>query len=301
MTIAEMCQDIFMVAFLSVWFTGWTLGGTLAVHAFLGHTRQTAVPVVWFLITVAFAYNIFNFGSNHVTVIVWFFAWLFVSGFVTIMKFHFKSVKCAHDAIIEFLTHWSHRVDACVLRMRYAISIWKQPQIETDTVPLTMIAVSVHLLSGEQVLSDANVLSHDHVLTLRNLVERQLGLQDCAASSRLIFMDAQLNDFDRLCSAGVEDGSELTALIIEEHLEKEPEPQDVLPKQRPTKAAQCFLSVWLCGWAFGEVSVACLIQRTLLGLPLPWASCDQVIFTLGVQLIWTIAMPSCDRAIISII
>lgn len=267
MTIAEIGQDIFKLAFMSVWFTGWTIGGTFAVHAFLGHNLQTAVAVVWLVITVAFGYNMFNFGSNYVSVIVWLFAWLFVGCFATSIKLHFKSVKGAHDAIIALLTHWSHRVDAYVLMVKYALSDWTQPtETETAAVPLTMIAVSVHLPSGEQVLSDANVFSHDHVLTLRNLVERQLGLQESGASSRLIFMDEALNDFDRLCSAGVEDGSELTAVIVEEDLEKEPEPQEVLPKQRPPKAVLCFLSVWLCGWAFGEVSVACVIQRTLLGL-----------------------------------
>jgi len=267
MTFAEIGGDIFKLAFFSVWFTLWTIGGTHAVHAFLGHNLQTAIAVVWSVITVAFGYNMFNFGSQYVRVVVWLFAWLFVSGFVALMKWYFKSVKGAHDAIIALLTHWSHRVDAYVLRVRYALSDWTQPtETETAAVPLTMIAVSVRLPSGEQVLSDASMFSHDHVLTLRNLVERQLGLQESGASCRLIFIDEPLNDFDRLCSAGVEDGSELTAVIIEEDLEKAPEPQDVLPKQRPPPAALCFLSVWLCGWAFGEASVACVIQRTLLGL-----------------------------------
>lgn len=269
MASAEIGANIFIVAFMSVWFSGWTVGGTFAVHAFSGCGIQKAAVAVWFVITCTFVYNCIEYGSQHLNVFVWLIAWLLVSFLLTYMKIRFKTVKSAHDAMETLLMRWSQRIDEYVMRIRYALSVWtlkQSTQTDAEAIPLTMITVSAHLASGEPLLSDVKVLSHDHVLALRERVERKLPDKAPGVSCRLVLTDEPLKDSDRLCHAGVEDGSDLTVVIIREEVEKEEEPIPDLPGVATPLPARCFLLFWLCGWCMGEVSVVCAIQRTLLGL-----------------------------------
>lgn len=263
--VAEAGGEIFVLAFLSVWFTGWTVGGVFAVCAYSGRGLKTSAAVVWFVMTCAFGFNYIESGSSHVSVQVWLMTWLLVSCFAAYVLTRFKSVSAAHAAFQASLMHWRHRIDAYALRIKYAFSSYTRSPLAEKEVPLTMITVSIHLASGELVLSAAKLLSHDHVLALRELVERELGIRGSGTSSRLVLADAPLKDTDRLYNAGVEDGSDIIAVIVEEEPQKEaevPEPT----RQRPPDAVRYFLTVWLCGWVIGEAFVACMIQRILLGL-----------------------------------
>jgi hypothetical protein len=266
MNVAEAGGKIFMLAFLSVWFTGWTIGGVFAVVAYSGRGLKTSAAAVWFVITCVFSFNCIESGSSHVSVQVWLISWLLVSCFTAYVLIRFKSVRAAHEAFQASLMYWSHRLDAYALRIKYTFSFCtRSPPAEMETVPLTMITVTIYLASGELVLSAAKMLSHDHVLALRELVERELSIRGSGTRSRLVLADAPLKDTDRLYNAGVEDGSNITAVIVEEEPEEEAEVPEPMG-QRPTNAARCFLTVWLCGWVMGEALVANIIQRSLLGL-----------------------------------
>lgn len=257
------------MAFLSVWCTGWTFGGTFAVHAFSGCGLRKAAVVVWCVITCTFAYNCIKYGTEHLSVFVWLMVWVLVSGLLAYMKIRFKTVKGAHDAIEQLLMRWSQRIDEYVLRIRYELSLWSKQQstgADAEATPLQMITVSMHLVSGESVLSNVNVLSHDHVSTLRERVERKLRDRASGGTCRLILTDEPLKDSERLCHAGVEDGADITVVILDEEVEKEDDPIPDPPAETPPRAAQCFLLVWLCGWCLGEVSVVSTIQCTMLGL-----------------------------------
>lgn len=256
------------VVFLSVWLTGWSVGGVFATSFLLGSSVNVAGAVVWLVLFGSFAFNSVLYGDKRPVVLLWLFVWI-CFGFWGAL-FRLSCGKRFRNRVPGLLARWNSRFDAYCMRLRYfAASCTKErTAAQQDGTFLSMMTVSVHTASGEDIISNAQLLSHDYVSRLRDMVESKLlpeGKRDTRLVCQLICDTTVLVDSDRLCHAGVVDGSAITAVIMQQDSEamlEEPQAKvDV-----PPIPVRLFLLLWLCGWFAGEVSTACILQRAALGL-----------------------------------
>jgi hypothetical protein len=259
--------NIAVIVFLSLWMTGWTVGGTFAFSAFLGRGPEVSGAIVWMVLTGAFMYQCVTYGTHNPEVIVWLGIWLCLGIWAA-----FSYLSCSkrlRDRAEDCFTHWSRLIEVSILRARYALASWTRVQTTdaSDSSPMCMLTLSVYLPSGEEILPEAKLLSHDYIRSLHELVRAQLKLRNIEQDCQLILDDTTLADADRLCHCGIVDGTSILAVVVNE---EEPEPvaeeTEAKRSQTPPLAARCFLALWLCGWVAGEVSVACTLQSMLLGL-----------------------------------
>lgn len=257
---------MFMVAFLSVWLTGWTIGGVFASGAMTGGGVGSGAFCVWLVLACTFGFNCVALGNEHPSTIVWFVSWILFGRLLAYIRsfgpLRFRNaVHAAVDDIAE-------RIDSLVLRVRYlAASCTRRKHADADSFsfPLTMISVSVHRPSGETVLSNVDLLSHTHVRALVELCEAHLGLRRSEKRCQLVFDNNVLAASARLCDVGVKEGSDVTVVVAQEVTEA-PESQQTLGVGTTPFPVRCFLCLWLCGWCFGEIFVASILERTLLGI-----------------------------------
>jgi len=243
-------DEVIQNAFLMVWMTGWTLGGTAAWSMLLDGSIAAGVFAVWLVLTLTFASNISRACQGP---LIWFLSWLALS---------------AAAISIRFITSYGRRLalklDRLLLRFRYFLSsmIWWRRD-DPDPTALLMITVSMQLISGTE--WTARVFSHDYAATLREEVERRHGLG--AGSGRhcqLVLGTEVLVDAERLIDAGVQNGSNISVIITEKASSSEvPAPLNV--RRPPNFAVRGFMLVWLCGWMCGEYKVATLLENEFLG------------------------------------
>lgn len=247
---------IFQAGFLLFWLTGWTVGGVFAWTAFLGRGAAVGASIVWLVLTCAFAFTAM-FGCPGAD--CWFAFWVPFTIFL-----RFARIKQIQSAISKL----SSKMHKLGLRSKYyaqyIINSCMGIQPDDDENTLTMISVSVYLASGEELLLGAKVLSQDYVQVLRELVEAHPIVPQCGRVQLIVGTDA-LEDDMRICDAGIDDGSSLTAFILQDLEQPPKEDQEQPGAAIPTPAfARCFLAVWLCGWIAGEVAVSMALQKLLL-------------------------------------
>lgn len=266
--------NIFTAGFMLFWLTGWTVGGTFALSVILHRGITAAAFAVWLLLTSSFAYSTTRPCEGEVAT-VFFGCWLVVS-FIAAVLYFFRAqltteaMKKAQDAVRATAFRCLARLDMLALRFRYFVISYFRQNNDAER-PLTMITVSVLLPNGDFVLEEAKVLSHDYVLVIRQLVEKQLGLRHSGRQCKLALAGTLLTDDTRIHDAGVEDNSVITAVVLDE-MNEAPE---IAPKAMgeppapgppgPPVAAKAFLCFWLCGWLLGEIFAAGALMSALAG------------------------------------
>lgn len=245
--------SVVVAGFLMIWLIGWTAGGVFAWHSCLARDVETAMSVVWAVITCAFVFNIFTLsGCSGAT--TWLMCWFMFSFTV------YALVKIGPAAIQKTLVRTLLRMETWLWRLfESAKSIINGSQNCNKMQP-DLVQVSVRLVNGEEVFFDHVFHVQDYVITIQDKVESLLKVEAC----QLLQEEDVLIESQRICDAGIKDGSIITAVIRE----KEDQMPDVTAPasgmQAPPAGVRAFLLVWLIGWTVGEVSALHALASSFL-------------------------------------
>lgn len=271
----------FLTVLLLIWLGTWTSVGLVFWLVLIELRFVFAVCIVWFVATsVIFS---IGFEFNHVCVGArdWLYSWLRISVLVVLL------VTATAPCSRQLCSTSAARARRWILRLHYfGFEICQRCGFARGSGsspaerPLVEVSVSVRLVSGQIVISGLRLLSRDLVADIREATELMLGIETAGRRIHLVAgVDGAaplLPDDACLCDAGIEDGAEITAVIVgnggdgpvdagggEAYGLNDP----LGPLPRP------FLAAWFFAWASIEVLIIVAIETLRL-------NCAQGVWTL---------------------
>lgn len=258
---------------LLIWLGTWSSVGLTFWFVLIELRFIFAVAIVWLvassvIFTIGFGFNDVCAGARD-----WLYCWLQISILGVLL---FTAVtRCSRRSCLTF----GFRARRWILRLHYFFfvncqrcGLARHARRNPAERPLVEVSVSVRLVSGQVVISGLRLLSRDHVADIREATEQQLGIENAGFRCHLVAGAAAgatplLADDARLCDAGIEDGAEITAVIVGDAVDGlvdasgvenhgDNEPLGPLPR--------VFVAAWFLAWTSIEVVIIVAIETLCL-------------------------------------